>query len=92
VKTEDEVVEWASAYLQYYREQAQWNERTSTWIERVGLNEIKTALEKPEDRQVLVGRIRKTLSLTTDPWKQIVENDHLRKNFEPLNEAQPINQ
>ncbi|RED65754.1 nitrite reductase large subunit NirB [Cohnella lupini] len=91
VKTEDEVVEWASAYLQYYRENAQWNERTSTWIERVGLEEIKNALEKPEDRLALVERIQKTLSLTTDPWKQIVENDHLRKNFEPLTEALTIN-
>ncbi|WP_424767506.1 nitrite reductase large subunit NirB [Paenibacillus sp. sgz302251] len=89
VKTEDEVMEWSSAFLQYYRENAQWNERTAQWIERVGLDSVKKALEKREDRLALMERIEKTLSLTTDPWKQIVENDELRKNFEPLTAAAP---
>jgi nitrite reductase (NADH) large subunit len=84
VKTEDEVMEWASAYLQYYRENAQWNERTANWLERVGLDSIKKALEKQEDRLALVDRIEKALSLTTDPWKEIIETDSLRKNFEPI--------
>jgi len=84
VKTEDEVVEWASAFLQYYRENAAWNERTSSWVERVGLESVKRALESRDDRIALGERIRKTLALTTDPWKQIVENGELRKNFEPI--------
>jgi nitrite reductase (NADH) large subunit len=90
VKTEDEVSEWAGAFLQYYRENAQWNERTSNWIERVGLESVKRALEKPEDRALLSERIKKALSMTTDPWKQIVNEDSLRKNFEPLKQVQPI--
>ncbi|MFP4975782.1 nitrite reductase large subunit NirB [Paenibacillus sp. CN-4] len=84
VKTEDEVVEWASAFLQYYCEQAGWNERTSVWVERVGLERIKAALAKREDRLALMSRIREALDVTTDPWKQIIENKELRKNFEPL--------
>ncbi|CAM4489336.1 nitrite reductase (NADH) large subunit [Paenibacillus endophyticus] len=90
VKTEDEVMEWSSAFLQLYRENAQWNERTAQWIERVGLEYVKKGLENPEDRLALKSRIDKTLSLTTDPWKQIVETDELRKNFEQLNSAQPV--
>lgn len=90
VKTEDEVMEWSSAFLQLYREQAQWNERTAQWVERVGLDYVKKALEKQEDRLALMERIQKTLSLTTDPWKQIVETDELRKNFEQLNGVQPV--
>ncbi|RCW48974.1 nitrite reductase large subunit NirB [Paenibacillus prosopidis] len=90
VKTEDEVMEWSSAFLQYYRENAQWNERTSQWVERVGLDSVKKALEKREDRLALKERIEKTLSLTTDPWKQIIETDDLRKNFEQLNGVQPV--
>lgn len=90
VKTEDEVMEWSSAFLQYYRENATWNERTAQWVERIGLTPIKKALENREDRLALVGRIEKTLSLTTDPWKQIVENEDLRKNFEQLPGAQPV--
>ncbi|GGA37721.1 nitrite reductase large subunit NirB [Paenibacillus physcomitrellae] len=84
VKTEDEVVEWASAFLQYYRENANWNERTSTWVERVGLDSIKQALESGEARAALQARIRAVLDKTTDPWKQIVNEPELRKNFEPL--------
>lgn len=84
VKTEDEVMEWTSAYLQYYREQANWNERTAQWLERVGLDSIKAALDSPEERQALTHRIMETLSLSTDPWREIVENGELRKNFEPL--------
>lgn len=90
VKTEDEVMEWSSAFLQYYRENAQWNERTSQWVERVGLDSVKKALENREDRIALKERIEKTLSLTTDPWKQIIETDDLRKNFEQLNGVQPV--
>ncbi|ANS73586.1 nitrite reductase [Paenibacillus yonginensis] len=85
VKTEDEVIEWASAFLQYYRENANWNERTSSWVERVGLDQIRTALESKEERAALQSRIRAVLDKTTDPWKQILSQPELRKNFEPLN-------
>lgn len=88
VKTEDEVMEWSSAFLQLYREQAIWNERTAQWIERVGLDYVKQALEKQEDRLALMSRIEKTLSLTSDPWKEIIHNKELRKNFEQLADIQ----
>ncbi|MFD2614787.1 nitrite reductase large subunit NirB [Paenibacillus gansuensis] len=92
VKTEDEVLEWSSAFLQYYREHAAWNERTSVWIERVGLDSVKKALEKREDRLALVERIETTLKHTTDPWREIIENDDLRKNFTPLAKDQLVSQ
>lgn len=90
VKTDDEVLEWASAFLQYYRENAVWNERTSTWVERVGLESIKQALENREDRLALKERIEATLALTTDPWKQIVNEPELRKNFTPITEPETV--
>ncbi|AIQ18219.1 nitrite reductase [Paenibacillus sp. FSL H7-0357] len=90
VKTDDEVLEWASAFLQYYRENAGWNERTAQWVERVGLDSIKQALELKEERLALQERIQKTLSLTTDPWKQIVNEPELRKNFEELSQPETV--
>ncbi len=90
VKTDDEVVEWASAFLQYYRESAGWNERTAAWVERVGVDSVKKALENHEDRLALQERIQKTLSLTTDPWKQIVNEPELRKNFEPITQPETV--
>ncbi|MED4959485.1 nitrite reductase large subunit NirB, partial [Paenibacillus macerans] len=88
VKTEDEVMEWTAAFLQYYREQASWNERTAQWVERVGLDAIKAVLENAGERKALAARIEETLSGTTDPWKEILNNEELRKNFEPLQSAQ----
>lgn len=84
VKSEDEVLEWSGAYLQYYRETGKYNERTSEWLERIGLDTIKSALEKQEDRIALVGRIEKTLELMTDPWKEIIEQKRLNETFVPL--------
>lgn len=82
VKTEEEVLEWSGAYLQYYRETGKYNERTSEWLERVGLDTVKAALESREDRLALVERIEKTLELTKDPWKEIIEEQELRRTFE----------
>lgn len=84
VKTEDEVLEWTGAYLQYYRETANFGERTSEWLTRVGLPHIKTALADQEERAALVGRIEKTLDLMKDPWQQIIDSDDLRKAFDSL--------
>jgi len=84
VKTEEEVLEWTGAYLQYYRETANYGERTSEWSVRVGLDNIKKALEDKEQRESYVSRIEKSLSLTKDPWKQIIEDEGLSKAFDAL--------
>ncbi|WP_308636769.1 nitrite reductase large subunit NirB [Paenibacillus silvisoli] len=84
VKTEEEVLAWTGAYLQYYRETANYMERTSEWSIRIGLDTIKAALEKQEDRDALNARIDRTLDLMQDPWKQIIENDDLRNAFDAL--------
>jgi len=89
VKTEDEVLEWTGAYLQYYRETANFGERTSEWLQRVGLAHIKAALADQGERQALVGRIEKTLDLMKDPWQQIIESDDLRKAFDSLTANSP---
>jgi nitrite reductase (NADH) large subunit len=84
VKTNEEVLEWNGAFLQYYREHAKWNERTSEWIERIGIQGVRDALESKEVRLALVERIEKTLSLTVDPWKEIIEQEKLSQTFQPL--------
>jgi len=84
VRTEEEVLEWTGAYLQYYRETASFGERTSEWSVRVGLDTIKKALDRKVDREAYVNRIEKSLSLTKDPWRQIIENEDLSKAFDAL--------
>ncbi len=84
VKTEEEVLEWSGAYLQYYRETGKYNERTSEWLERIGLDTIKAVLEKQEDRLALVARIEHTLGLTKDPWQEIIAEKKLNDTFVPI--------
>lgn len=87
VKTEEEVMEWTAAYLQYYRENARWNERTSVWIERIGLDTVKKALSKQEDRLALKERLELALGVLKDPWKEIVRSEELQKSFKPIQTA-----
>jgi nitrite reductase (NADH) large subunit len=70
VNTPEEVINLCAAYLQYYRETAEWNERTAPWQERLGLEAIKKVLLDPEEQKGLVERMNKTLATYSDPWKE----------------------
>ena len=52
VPTEAEVLDVCAAFIQFYREDAWYLERTAPWIERVGLDRVKTRLfdEPKRDR------------------------------------------
>ncbi|MCY7921545.1 NADPH-nitrite reductase [Bacillus spizizenii] len=81
VKTNEEVLEYAGAYLQYYRETANYLERTSAWLERVGLSHVQSVLNNPEKRQELNDRMNETLSVHKDPWKNFLENKQTSKEL-----------
>ncbi|MFC4320506.1 nitrite reductase large subunit NirB [Litchfieldia salsa] len=81
VKTDEEAIEITGAYLQYYRETANYLERTSAWIERVGLEHVKTVLDDKEKRDELNARMDTTLSVYKDPWKEIIENKKTKKEL-----------
>ncbi len=74
VKTNEEVLEYAGAYLQYYRETANYLERTSAWLERVGLSHVQSVLNDPEKRQELNDRMNETLSVHKDPWQYFLKD------------------
>lgn len=81
VKTNEEVLEYAGAYLQYYRETANYLERTSAWLERVGLSHVQSVLNNPEKRQELNDQMNETLSVHKDPWKNFLENKQTSKEL-----------
>jgi len=81
VKTDEEAIEITGAYLQYYRETANYLERTSAWIERVGLEHVKSILDDKKQRNKLNERMEATLSVYKDPWKEIVENNKTKKQL-----------
>ncbi|SDZ67912.1 nitrite reductase (NADH) large subunit [Evansella caseinilytica] len=76
VKTADEVLEVVAAFLQYYRENAKYLERTSHWLERVGLDHVKAVvIDDGTARAQLAERMELALAaLIQDPWKDFIKN------------------
>lgn len=70
VETEAEAMEVCAAFIQLYREQAHYLERTAPWIERVGLDRVKSALfGDPAAVALLAKRFRHSQQfMQDDPW------------------------
>ena len=70
VATEEEAMEVCAAFIQLYREQAWYLERTAPWIERVGLDHVKQGLFDDADAvRGLAARFRHSQSfMQDDPW------------------------
>lgn len=82
VKTEDEVMEYSLAFLQLYREEAFYLERTVHYLHRVGMEHIKQGvLADPERRKALHERLLFSLSFEQDPWKERIEKEELKQEF-----------
>ncbi len=81
VKTKAEVMEITGAFIQYYRENANYLERTSNWIERVGLDHVRQLLENKEMIQELNIRLETSLKRYIEPWKEAVENNTVKETY-----------
>lgn len=85
LKTADEVREYSGAFLQLYREEAFYLERTVHYLQRVGMEHIKKAvLEDADNRQALNARLQFALSLEQDPWQERIAQQPLKKEFERI--------
>lgn len=72
VAGEAEVLEMTGAFMQLYREEARYLERTAPWIERVGLTHVQQAIvEDPENRKRLQQRfLDSQRQAQIDPWAE----------------------
>jgi nitrite reductase (NADH) large subunit len=76
VETEEQVLEYSAAFIQKYREEARYLERTAPWVERVGLQSIKDALFDETERKALADRFRYSQTFSQiDPWKARADGD-----------------
>jgi nitrite reductase (NADH) large subunit len=66
----DEAVRLTGVFLQYYRENARWLERTYDFVPRVGLAELKALLVDNRDGLVagLEERMQTAVDAYADPW------------------------
>lgn len=85
VKTSEEVMEYSGAFIQIYREEARYLDRTVHWIERVGLEYVKRrVLEDAEGRKAAYERLLYALQGASDPWAERVQNRNQHKEFETI--------
>jgi nitrite reductase (NADH) large subunit len=84
VKTHEEVLEYAGAFLQLYREEGWYLERTVHYVQRVGLDHVKKRmLEDAEGRKTLHERLLFALDGEPDPWAERIRGA-ARNEFEAI--------
>ncbi|PAE34853.1 nitrite reductase large subunit NirB [Bacillus sp. 7884-1] len=80
-KNGDELVEMIGAFLQYYRESAKYLERTSAWVDRLGIDHIREVLSDEFMVKEYNNRIDEALSVVQDPWKEAINNKNLLRDL-----------
>lgn len=69
VKTADEVLEYSGAFLQLYREEGWYLERTVHYVSRVGLDYVKKkVIDDAQNRTALWERLQFAIDGEPDPW------------------------
>jgi nitrite reductase (NADH) large subunit len=91
VKTSEEVLEYSGAFLQLYREEGWYLERTVHYVHRVGLDYVKKKiLEDHAGRKALWERLQFALEGEPDPWFEHEKAAVDTRQFEKLStEEQP---
>jgi len=85
LKTAAEVLEHAGAFLQLYREEGWYLERTVHYVARVGLEHCKAkVVEDAANRRALWGRLQFALEGEPDPWFEFEKAGVDPRQFEPV--------
>jgi nitrite reductase (NADH) large subunit len=85
VKTSQEVLEYSGAFLQLYREEGWYLERTVHYVNRVGLDYVKKRINEDEaGRKELWERLQFSLDGEPDPWHEFKEARVDTRQFIPL--------
>jgi nitrite reductase (NADH) large subunit len=86
VETEEQVMEYAAAFVQLYREEAHYLERTAPWLERVGLTHVKqNIVDDEENRKALAVRFAESQKYAQiDPWAERASEGVAVHEFVPM--------
>jgi nitrite reductase (NADH) large subunit len=76
VDSRAEALRVSTTFLQYYRENADFKERTYDFVPRVGLDAIRAAVTDEETGAALRERFRLAKAAATDPWLERSEPYH----------------
>ncbi len=85
VRTAEEVMEYSGAFLQLYREEGWYLERTVHYVGRVGLDHVKQrVLDDARGRRELWERLQFALDGEPDPWFELSRAKVDLRQFQPL--------
>ncbi|MBS0437124.1 MAG: NAD(P)/FAD-dependent oxidoreductase [Proteobacteria bacterium] len=85
LKTAAEVLEYSGAFLQIYREEGWYLERTCHYVSRVGLDHVKKKiLDDAEGRRALWARLQFALDGEPDPWFEFDKARVDTRQFNPV--------
>jgi nitrite reductase (NADH) large subunit len=88
VATREEVLEHSAAFLQLYREEGFYLERTVHFVARVGLDYVKQqVVQNASNRAALAQRLRFAVQGYVDPWSERAAEEapvEMRREYEPL--------
>jgi nitrite reductase [NAD(P)H] large subunit len=78
VETTEQAIEAAELFFQYYRENANYLERTYDFVERVGIEKVRkeTVYALDAAKQTLLERLHKAKALSRDAWLEREEPVH----------------
>ena len=85
VRTPEEVLEYSGAFLQLYREEGWYLERTVHYVSRVGLDHVKKKiLDDAPGRRALWEKLQFSLDGEPDPWFEFERAKVDLRQFQPV--------
>uniref|UniRef100_A0A455T9I1 Nitrite reductase [NAD(P)H] n=1 Tax=Thermogemmatispora argillosa TaxID=2045280 RepID=A0A455T9I1_9CHLR len=91
VNTHDEVLLYMGRFMQYYRENAKYQERSYDFVERVGIEHLRRVLV--EDTEGICARLDREIQAAVDayvdPWQREAEQPVTPTQFSETLEATP---
>jgi nitrite reductase (NADH) large subunit len=88
VTTEQEVMEYCCAFLQLYREEAHYFERTAPWLERVGLKYVQERIvdNAPLRAELFAKFMYAQTFAQADPWAEQAASEKAAPKFNAMAE------
>ena len=84
VETDEELLTYVKAFMQFYREDAYYLERTAHWVERTGLQYVKDVMLDKQKVSYYANKFEiSQKSAQVDPWAKAIE-EGFTKEFNPI--------
>ena len=76
VDSHDEVIKITGRFIQWYRENGKYLERTHTFMERIGLEKVRSIVVDDSEGigERLDAELQVSIDAYVDPWKEAYEN------------------